>query len=136
MSWYVDYRLVFGSSSSAGIYNAVMEGVEWIVQDRIDQELGVGEAYCRHYLDDFWLGGRTKRSCEAATAIMLDTFEELGIPSCFVNIRGKQAITAWICQIRTSLIALRPPPALPSELPFCCALGRCLAASFMPTAAI
>lgn len=78
--YYVDYRLVFGSSSSAGIYNAVMEGVEWIVQDRIDRELGEGEAYCRHYLDDFWLGGKTKRSCEAATAIMLDTFEELGIP--------------------------------------------------------
>ena len=78
--WYVDYRLVFGSSSSAGIYNSVMEGVEWIVQDRIDRELGVGEAFCRHYLDDFWSGGRSKRSCETATAIMLDTFEELGIP--------------------------------------------------------
>jgi len=78
--FYVDHRLVFGSASSPAIYNAIMECVEWIVQDRVDVSLGEGMAKVRHYLDDFFLAGRNRKACKAATGIMLATFKELGIP--------------------------------------------------------
>ena len=78
--WYVDYRLVFGSSSSPAIYNAVMECVEFVCQQRIDVALGAGQAKVRHYLDDFIVIGRNLAVCKIATEIMLQTFKDLRIP--------------------------------------------------------
>ena len=78
--FYVDYRLVFGSSSSPACYNAVMETVEWIVQQRVDKTVGKGNAAVRHYMDDFACVGRNMTTSKTATTVMLDTFKELGIP--------------------------------------------------------
>ena len=78
--FYTDFRIVFGCTSSAAIYNAVMECVEWIVQQRVDAAVGTNMAAVRHYLDDFIMIGRDRAICAIATQIMLETFAELGVP--------------------------------------------------------
>ena len=57
-----------------------METVEWIVQRRVDEAVGEGNAAVRHYIDDLVCEGRNLAISKIATAVMLATCKELGIP--------------------------------------------------------
>jgi hypothetical protein len=78
--FYIDKRLVFGSSSSPMIYDSVMLCVEYIIQKHVDAAVGKGNAHVRHFLDDFFLAGRTDAICSTASAVMMDVMKSLGIP--------------------------------------------------------
>jgi hypothetical protein len=78
--FYSDLRLVFGSSSSPAIYNSGMECVEWIVQTKVDEAVGQGQARIKHYLDDFIAIAKNAAVSERATEVMLQVFQDLGIP--------------------------------------------------------
>ena len=58
----------------------MMETVEWIVQRRVDEAVGEGNAAVRHYMDDLVCEGRNLAISKIATAVMLATCKELGIP--------------------------------------------------------
>ena len=75
MKWqgnvYVDAALRFGQRSAPKIFNAVADGLEWIVHNRGDM----------HYLDDFIVVGAPKSyECGEGMETLVNTFESVGIP--------------------------------------------------------
>ena len=78
MKWegrlYVDPMLPFGLRSSAKIFNAVADALEWRLK-------AVGVPYVHHYLDDFVvLGAPGSDECPRALEKLLFTCSDLGIP--------------------------------------------------------
>jgi hypothetical protein len=105
--YYSDLRLVFGSSSSPAIYNACMECVEWIVQNKVDEAIGEGNAKIKHYLDDFVAIARNAAMSEQATDIMLQVFGDLGIPLSHgksqLNVQEGKYLGLWLESARQRL---------------------------------
>ena len=61
------------------IFNAVADGLEWIMQHR-------GVAHVAHYLHDFIFLGPSV--CKQSLSLALDTCEELGIPAALHKCEG------------------------------------------------
>ena len=78
MQWdgklYIDTALPFGLCSAPKIFNALADAIEWVLCAR-------GVKYVRHYLDDFiLLGPAGTNLCTRDVEMVLDTFQELGVP--------------------------------------------------------
>ena len=78
MQWdgklYIDTALPFGLRSAPKIFNALADAIEWVLCAR-------GVKYVRHYLDDFiLLGPAGTNLCTRDVEMVLDTFQELGVP--------------------------------------------------------
>jgi hypothetical protein len=78
--WFTDKCLNFGSRSAPFIYEAVASACEWATQRELDQRLGVGVAFCRHFMDDFICIAGTAALEAKATAIMIEVMDDLQIP--------------------------------------------------------
>ena len=71
---YVDSVLPFGLRSASAIFNAVAEGLSFVIRSR-----GVG--WLRHYLDDFIIVGPPGSGvCGDNLSVALDTCSQLGVP--------------------------------------------------------
>ena len=71
---FVDTTLPFGLRSAPKISTAIADAVEWVLKQR-------GVQFIIHYLDDFLIvGGPLYVACAAQLRIVLNTFEELGLP--------------------------------------------------------
>jgi len=78
MKWegkiYIDTAIPFGLRSAPKIFTALTDAVEWMLQKR-------GDKFIILYLNDFLLvRGTEYTACAAQLQIVLDTFEELGLP--------------------------------------------------------
>ena len=78
MQWrdglYIDTALPFGLRSAPKIFNAVAEGLQWIIRSR-------GAEPMIHYLDDFLLFGPPESTrCEVMLTEALDCCQQLGVP--------------------------------------------------------
>ena len=86
MSWedevFIDTALPFGLRSAPKIFNALADGVEWILR-----EAGVSSVI--HYLDDFLLvENPASPECSQSLRTMLQVFEELGLPIALDKLEG------------------------------------------------
>ena len=71
---FVDSALPFGLQSAPKIFTAIADAAEWVARAR-------GMQQSLHYLDDFLVLGRPgSDECGRETAVLLQVFEELGIP--------------------------------------------------------
>ncbi len=71
--WYIDTALPFGLRSAPKIFNAVADGLQYILED-----CGVS---CLHYLDDFFTWGRAgTNECARALDTALSCCAKLGVP--------------------------------------------------------
>ena len=79
---FIDTALPFGLRSTPKIFNAVADAVEWILK-----EAGVSVVF--HYLDDFLLiGAPNSAECAQALTILLQTFQQLGLPIALDKLEG------------------------------------------------
>ena len=79
MKWqgqiYLDSALPFGLRSAPKVFNAVADGLEWVIRSR-------GVRFVAHYLDDFVVIGKPHSDeCEAALGTALSTCDNLGCPT-------------------------------------------------------
>ena len=71
---YIDTALPFGLRSAPKIFNAVADGLMWILQSG-------GVRFVLHYLDDFLVAGPSaSEECDQALRATLHICEELGVP--------------------------------------------------------
>jgi len=78
---FVDTCLAFGTRSSPRIFDAVATSVEWVIQQRLDAQLGAGTCVVRHLIDDFVVVCRGSAAARSAHEITTNTFAELGAPT-------------------------------------------------------
>ena len=79
MKWqgqiYLDSALPFGLRSAPKAFNAVADGLEWVIRSR-------GVRFVAHYLDDFVVIGKPHSDeCEAALGTALSACNNLGCPT-------------------------------------------------------
>uniref|UniRef100_A0A7M5X226 Reverse transcriptase domain-containing protein n=1 Tax=Clytia hemisphaerica TaxID=252671 RepID=A0A7M5X226_9CNID len=72
--WYVDLRLPFGLRSSPFIFTTFSDALQWILVVKYNITALV------HYLDDFFVVGRTKEECQSRMDLMVQVFDFLGVP--------------------------------------------------------
>eukprot|EP00111_Clytia_hemisphaerica_P017124 TCONS_00050701-protein len=72
--WYVDLRLPFGLRSSPFIFTTFSDALQWILVVKYHVTALV------HYLDDFFVVGRTKEECQYRMDLIVQVFEFLGVP--------------------------------------------------------
>ena len=94
MKWkeeiYVDSALPFGLRSAPKIFNAVADGLMWILGSR-----GVKRGI--HYLDDFLFFGQPESSgCADSLQIALDTCQVLGVPVATHKVVGPTTVLTFL----------------------------------------
>ena len=79
---YIDKALPFGLRSAPKIFNAVADGLAWILQKS-------GVRFVLHYLDDFLIfGPPCSDECQQALATTLQVCSELGVPVADEKVEG------------------------------------------------
>ena len=79
---YIDTALPFGLRSAPKIFNAVADGLTWILHSG-------GVRFVLHYLDDFLIAGPpASKECDQALRATLQICEELGIPIAEEKVEG------------------------------------------------
>lgn len=101
---YVDRALPFGLRSAPKIFNAIADGLTWILQKR-------GVRLVLHYLDDFLIMGPPSSSeCSKALDTTLRTCEELGVPVADEKVEGPSACLTFLgIEVDTNGWQLRLP---------------------------
>ena len=85
-----DTTMPFGLCSAPKIFTALADAVEWVLRER-------GVQFVIHYLDDFLLvGGTDCAACAAQLGIVLDTFEELGLPVAMNKLEGPTSCLTFL----------------------------------------
>ena len=79
MKWqgqiYLDSALPFGLRSAPKVFNAVADGLEWVIRSR-------GVRFVAHYLDDFMVITKPHSDeCDVALSTALSTCDNLGCPT-------------------------------------------------------
>ena len=115
MQWqgnlFVDTTLPFGLRSAPKIFTALADAVEWVLRWR-------GVQFVIHYLDDFFMAGSANyATCSAQLQIVLDTFEELGIPIARHKLEGPTSCLTFLgFELDSVAMEVRLPQAKLSEL--------------------
>ena len=79
---YVDAALPFGLRSAPKIFNALADGLGWIVKEH-------GVQYLWHYLDDFFTcGAADSDECKLNLQMLLDICNHLGVPIAEEKVEG------------------------------------------------
>ena len=79
---FIDTTMPFGLRLAPKIFTALANAVEWVLRQR-------GVRFIIHYLDDFFLvGGTEYTACAFQLKIVLDTFQELGLPIDLNKLKG------------------------------------------------
>ena len=94
MSWesslFIDTTLPFGLRSAPKIFTAVADAVEWIAKLQ-------GVTTILHYLDDFLvIGNPESTECMANVALVLTTFDHLGIPVAMDKLEGPCSVLTFL----------------------------------------
>ena len=72
---YLDSALPFSLRSAPKVFNAVADGLEWVIQSR-------GVRFVAHYLDDFVVIGKPQSDeCDVALSTALSACDNLGCPT-------------------------------------------------------
>ena len=108
---FIDAALPFGLRSAPKIFTAIADAVTWIVQQQ-------GVRFVIHYLDDFLLiGPAGSDECAVALAILLQTFEVLGLPVAWEKLEGPATSLTFLgFEIDTMALELRLPQVKLVEL--------------------
>ena len=108
MKWqdqiYVDTTLPFGLRSAPKIFNAVADGLAWVLQSE-------GVRLILHYLDDFLvLGPPDMDECAQALATTLRICDELGVPITAETVDGPTTCLSFLgIEMDTASWQLRLP---------------------------
>ena len=108
MTWrhavFIDTVLPFGLRSAPKIFNAVADGLEWVVRQD-----GVREMY--HYLDDFLvLGAPGSDECESNLAKLLSWTQWLGFPVAEEKVKGPSTRMTFLgIEVDSDSMVLRLP---------------------------
>ena len=87
---YCDGRLPFGLRSSAKLFNAVADALEWIIRER-------GVHHIAHYLDDFVvLGSPASSECADSLATMTRACADLGVPLAEEKSEGPASVITFL----------------------------------------
>ena len=94
MSWesslFIDTTLPFGLRSAPKIFTAVADAAEWIAKLQ-------GVTTILHYLDDFLvIGNPESTECMANVALVLTTFDHLGIPAAMDKLEGPCSVLTFL----------------------------------------
>ena len=105
MANFIDAALPFGLHSAPKIFTAVADAVTWIIQQQGAPLLII------HYLDDFLLIGPPGcDDCAVALAILLQTFNLLGLPVAWEKLEGPTACLTFLgLEIDSAALELRLP---------------------------
>ena len=101
---FIDAALPFGLRSAPKIFTAVADAVTWIIRQQ-------GVRFIIHYLDDFLLIGPPGHDdCAVALAILLQTFDLLGLPVAWEKLEGPTACLTFLgLEIDSATLELRLP---------------------------
>ena len=103
---YCDGRLPFGLRSSAKLFNAVADALEWIIRER-------GVHHITHYLDDFVvLGGPASSECADSLATMTRACADLSVPLAEEKSNGPASVITFLGILVDTIkgsISLPPP---------------------------
>lgn len=104
-SVFIDTVLPFGLRSAPKIFNALADGLEWVVHQE-----GVSEIY--HYLDDFLvMGAPGSTECEAGLAKLLGWTQQLAFPIVEEKVEGCSTKMTFLgIEIASEALVLRLPP--------------------------
>ena len=119
-SVFIDTILPFGLRSAPKIFNALADGLEWVVRQE-----GVREIY--HYLNDFLvMGALGSTECEASLAKLLGWMQQLGFPIVEEKVEGPSTkITFLGIEIDLDALVLRLPKLLALKEHLASWRGRC-----------
>ena len=108
---FVDAVLPFGLRSAPKIFTALADAVTWIIRQQ-------GVKFIIHYLDDFLLIGPPQSDdCAVALAILLQTFDILGLPVAWEKLEGPTACLTFLgFEIDSLALELRLPQEKMLEL--------------------
>ena len=115
MSWenslFIDTTLPFGLRSAPKIFTAVADAAEWIAKQQ-------GVTTILHYLDDYLvIGSPGSMECTANVAILLTTFDRLGIPVALNKLEGPSPVLTFLgIELDTVQGIMRLPPQKLQEL--------------------
>ena len=108
ISWndniYIDRALPFGLRSAPKLFSAFADSIAWVLYKR-------GVEHQLHYLDDFLFFGRPgSGEAQRALSIVLDTFDELGVPVATHKTEGPSTCLSFLgILIDTHRMELRLP---------------------------
>jgi len=108
---FVDTALPFGLRSAPKIFTAVADAVTWILWQQ-------GVKFIIHYLDDFLLICPPRcDDCAVALAILLQTFDLLGLPVAWEKLEGPTACLTFLgFEIDSLALELRLPKEKMSDI--------------------
>ena len=87
---YVDAALPFGLRSAPKVFNALADGLEWIVKDH-------GAEWLWHYLDDFiTCGAADSDECQLNLQMLLDICNHLGVPIAQEKVEGPSTCIVFL----------------------------------------
>ena len=103
-SLYVDIALFFGFRSVPELFNALADGLSWILTAKGTREL-------LHYLDDFlFIGAPNTEECKQALERALSTRANLGIPVATHKVEGPTTCLSFLgIELDTQALQLRLP---------------------------
>ena len=102
--FFVDVRLPFGSRSSPAIFNHFADVLHWIFAN-----VGL-VAWVIHYLDDYFLAGRSKSECERDMWVVRALCKFLGVPLAPDKVVGPAQVMVYLgIEIDTVLGVVRLP---------------------------
>ena len=102
--FFVDVRLPFGSRSSPAIFNHFADVLHWIFAN-----VGL-VAWVIHYLDDYFLAGRSKSECERDMWVVRALCRYLGVPLAPDKVVGPAQVMVYLgIEIDTVLGVVRLP---------------------------
>ena len=102
--FFVDTALPFGMRSAPKIFNAVADGLEWIMKAQ-------GVSHVDHYLDDFiFLGPPGSPECDRNMRRALDICRELGVPVAAHKCEGPTPILTFLgIELDSTTMEIRLP---------------------------
>ena len=108
---FIDTIMPFGLRSAPKIFTALADAVEWVLQQR-------GVRFVIHYLDDFFLvGGTEYAACALQLKIILDTFQELGLPIALNKLEGPSTRLTFLgFELDSRAMVVRLPQSKIQEL--------------------
>ena len=108
---YVDTCLPFGLRSAPKLFNALADGLSWIMSSN-------GTRDQLHYLDDFlFIGAPDTGECKQALERALTTCDTLGIPVAKHKVEGPSTCLSFLgIELDTQALQLRLPPEKLSRL--------------------
>ena len=99
----VDKVLPFDLRLAPKLFCAISDVLEWILHTK-------GLSACLHFVDHIWKPNLVSKQCCINLHILIQAFQELGLPLALVKIKGLEVITIFLgIELNTIFMTVRLP---------------------------